>query len=152
MAEIGISEAARLVGKTRNTLYRFMKDGKLSYHSGESGARTVDVSELLRVFPYAAKAIGESYKCDTSSDTNMTESDSNVTGSDSNITPDTQGKDEVIQLLKAQLAEAAKREAWLKERIEALEKRLPLPPGQGDQAASQPEKPKGFWARLFGFR
>ena len=145
MAEIGISEAARLVGKTRNTLYRFMKDGKLSYHSVESGARTVDVSELLRVFPYAAKAIGESYKCDISSDTNVTKSDSNVT-------PDTQGKDEVIQLLKVQLAEAAKREAWLKERIEALEKRLPLPPGQGDQAAMQPEKPKGFWARLFGFR
>lgn len=144
MAEIGISEAARLVGKTRNTLYRFMKDGKLSYHSEKSGVRTVDVSELLRVFPYAAKAIGESYKCDTSSDTNVTESDSNVT-------PDTQGKDEVIQLLKAQLAESAKREAWLKERIEELEKRLPLPPGQGDQAAMQPEKPKGFWARLFGF-
>lgn len=151
MAEIGISEAARLVGKTRNTLYRFMKEGKLSYHSGESGARTVDVSELLRVFPYAAKAIGESYKCDSSSDTNVTKSDSNITESDSNVTPDTQGKDEVIQLLKAQLAEAAKREAWLKERIEALEKRMPLPPGQGDQAAIQPEKPKGFWARLFGF-
>ncbi len=144
MAEIGISEAARLVGKTRNTLYRFMKDGKLSYHSEKHGVRTVDVSELLRVFPYAAKAIGESYKCDTSSDTNVTESDSNVT-------PDTQGKDEVIQLLKAQLAESAKREAWLKERIEELEKRLPLPPGQGDQAAMRQEKPKGFLARLFGF-
>lgn len=144
MAEIGISDASRLVGKTRNTLYRFMKDGKLSYHIGESGARTIEASELLRVFPYAAKAIGERYKSDTYSDTNMTESDSNVT-------PDTQGKDELIQFLKAQLAEAAKREAWLKERLEMLEKRLPLPPSQDDQAAMQPKKPKGFLARLFGF-
>ena len=144
MAEIGISEAARIVGKTRNTLYRFMKEGKLSYHVGESGTRTVEASELLRAFPYAAKAIGERYKSDTCSDTKVTESDSKVTDG-------TQEKDEIIQLLKAQLAEAARREAWLKERIEALEKRLPLPPGQDSQIAKQPEKRKGFWARLFGW-
>ncbi len=149
MAEIGVSQAARLVGKTRNTLYRLMKEGRLSFHMGSSGTRTVDAAELLRVFPYAAKAIGECYKSDTNFDTKVTESDSRVTA-------DTQGKDELIQFLKEQLAEAATREAWLKERIEALENRLPLPPGQDAQEAEHPQSeklpgnPKGFWARLFG--
>ena len=74
-----------------------------------------------------------------------------MTENDSPVTHDTQGKDELILFLKEQLAEAATREAWLKARIEALEKRLTLPPGESDHAAEQLENPKkGFWARLFG--
>ena len=142
MAEIGISQAAKLVGKTRNTLYRLMKEGQLSFRIGSSGTRTVDTAELLRVFPYAAKNIGQSDKSDTLLDTKETGKDNEIT----NVTPD---KDELIQLLKTQLAEAATRETWLKERIEALEKRLPLPPGQEAQEEAKPEKQRGFWARLF---
>jgi len=50
MAKISISEAARLTGKSRTTLHRFIKTGELSTCSGERNAKMLDTSELLRVF------------------------------------------------------------------------------------------------------
>lgn len=50
MAKISISEAARLTGKSRTTLHRFIKTGELSTCHGARNARMVDVSELIRVF------------------------------------------------------------------------------------------------------
>ncbi|EDU8978071.1 helix-turn-helix domain-containing protein [Salmonella enterica subsp. enterica] len=49
MAKVSISEAARLTGRSRTTLHRLIKTGKLSTCYGERNARMVDVSELLRV-------------------------------------------------------------------------------------------------------
>jgi len=50
MAKVSISEAARLTGKSRTTLHRFIKTGELSTCHGERNAKMVDTSELLRVF------------------------------------------------------------------------------------------------------
>lgn len=50
MAKISISEAARLTGKSRTTLHRFIKTGELSTCSGERNAKMLDTAELLRVF------------------------------------------------------------------------------------------------------
>ena len=50
MAKLSISEAARLTGKSRTTLHRFIKTGELSTCHGARNARMVDVSELIRVF------------------------------------------------------------------------------------------------------
>lgn len=50
MAKVSISEAARLTGKSRTTLHRLIKTGKLSTCYGDRNARMVDVSELMRVF------------------------------------------------------------------------------------------------------
>ena len=50
MAQISISEAARLTGKSRTTLHRLIKTGELSTCHGARNARMVDVSELIRVF------------------------------------------------------------------------------------------------------
>ena len=50
MAKVSISEAARLIGKSRTTLHRLIKTGELSTCHGERNARMVDTSELLRVF------------------------------------------------------------------------------------------------------
>jgi len=50
MAKISISEAARLTGKSRTTLHRFIKTGELSTCPGERNAKMLDTSELLRVF------------------------------------------------------------------------------------------------------
>lgn len=50
MAQISISEAARLTGKSRTTLHRLIKTGELSTCRGARNARLVDVSELIRVF------------------------------------------------------------------------------------------------------
>ena len=56
MALVSISEAAKLSGKDKKTLYRYIKEGKLSVTNAtdatgvKSGMRQVDVSELVRVF------------------------------------------------------------------------------------------------------
>lgn len=51
MALVTISEAARLTGKARSTLHKYIKQGKLSTTTdSETGTKKVDTSELLRVF------------------------------------------------------------------------------------------------------
>lgn len=51
MALVTISEAARLTGKARSTLHKYIKQGKLSTTTdSETGTKKVDTSELIRVF------------------------------------------------------------------------------------------------------
>jgi len=50
MALVSISEAAKLVGRDRKTLYRAVAEGRLSVSQNTTGARQVDISELARVF------------------------------------------------------------------------------------------------------
>jgi hypothetical protein len=50
MSQLSISAAALLVNKDRKTLYRLIKEGKLSATTSDSGARQVETTELLRVF------------------------------------------------------------------------------------------------------
>jgi hypothetical protein len=50
MATIGVSEAARMVGRDVSTLHRMMKAGRLSYTTDSSGRRRLDPAELGRLF------------------------------------------------------------------------------------------------------
>lgn len=50
MAQLKLSEAARQVGVSRPTIYKYVQDGKLSVTKDRKGQNQVDVSELLRVF------------------------------------------------------------------------------------------------------
>lgn len=50
MALHNISEAARLVGKSRSTVHRHIKEGKLSKVLGKDGNPAVETSELRRVY------------------------------------------------------------------------------------------------------
>jgi predicted site-specific integrase-resolvase len=50
MATIGVSEAARMVGRDVSTLHRMMKSGRLSYTTDSSGRRRLDPAELARLF------------------------------------------------------------------------------------------------------
>ena len=50
MALLGISEAARLIGRDVSTLHRAMKSGRLSYTLDAAGKRQVDPAEIERVF------------------------------------------------------------------------------------------------------
>lgn len=51
MALITISEAARLTGKNRTTIYKYINSGKLSVVASVDGIKKLDTSEILRVFP-----------------------------------------------------------------------------------------------------
>lgn len=51
MSLVSVQEAARLVGKSRKTLYgTYIKTGRLSCVLAENGEKKIDTSELLRVF------------------------------------------------------------------------------------------------------
>jgi len=51
MASVSISEAARLTGKARSTLHKYIKQGRLSVTTdAATGSKTIDTSELIRVF------------------------------------------------------------------------------------------------------
>jgi hypothetical protein len=50
MAMLGLSEAARLVGRDGSTLHRAMASGRLSYTKDAAGKRQLDPAELERVF------------------------------------------------------------------------------------------------------
>lgn len=50
MSQLSISEAAKLVSRNRTTLYRLVANGKLTATVDATGSKTIDTSELLRVF------------------------------------------------------------------------------------------------------
>jgi len=50
MAIVSISEAARLTGKSRKTIQRYVADGRISMSQHVAGEKGVDISELVRVF------------------------------------------------------------------------------------------------------
>ena len=51
MARVSISEAARLIGISRGSLYKsYLNKGAISVSSDSSGKKSIDTSELLRVF------------------------------------------------------------------------------------------------------
>lgn len=53
MAKVGPQRAAELTGRSKSTVQRAMKAGKLSYEIDNVGRRVIDVSELERVFGLA---------------------------------------------------------------------------------------------------
>jgi hypothetical protein len=50
MAQVNVTEAARLVGKNRKTLYKMMDKGTVAYTQSATGMRQLETSELIRVF------------------------------------------------------------------------------------------------------
>lgn len=50
MALVSISEAARLTEKSRRTIQRYIATGKLALTLNDKSEKTIDISELIRVF------------------------------------------------------------------------------------------------------
>ena len=67
MTKLGLMKAAELTGKSASTIHRAMKAGRLSFEMNDHGERTVDTSELFRVFPpKASETTSEELRNDTS--------------------------------------------------------------------------------------
>lgn len=141
MALLNISASARATGKDRNTIKRYLKDGRLSSSKDASGNVVIDTAELVRVFG-ALKSDG------TTDAPASAPAESPENTSLHQLTIET-----LVEQLKAaqqREKEALEREKWLKgqleeekERSRALEQRM-LPPGE--EVAAK----KGFFVRLFG--
>lgn len=120
MAKVSMSEAARLAGVSRQTLYRKADAGELSVER-DGDSVSVDTSELLRVF-------GELQNPD-SSDSRKASNGGAVTGSNTPagqpVTPPIDGAKlaalevearmlrDQLRSVEQQLAEARERESWL---------------------------------------
>lgn len=51
---IGMTEAAKLTGKQRQTIHKAIKEGRISATRAESGEWRIDPAELFRVYPPAS--------------------------------------------------------------------------------------------------
>lgn len=140
MALVTITEASKLTKKNRTTLYRYIKEGKLSKTTDETGKDKLDTSELLRVF-------GSLHATDKTTLHN-TEKQHNTTQKDDVKINELQQK---IQQLEQQLLN---RDELLKakdDHIGSLKQALMLLEHQKDNATIEqvePEKPKR--KKIFG--
>lgn len=132
MGKVTITEAAKLIGISRQHLYRkYVNTGDLSVIK-EDKKTLIDMSELIRVFPDIKNVItGDSKKLH-----HVTEKTTNVTHSDSTNT-------ELIETLKQQLKEAKEREEWLRSQIDELRKQ------QNNRLEDQMPKKSRKWLGIF---
>lgn len=136
MAQVSITQAAKLVGKARSYLYTgYIKTGKITVGTDNEGKRYIDTEELIRVFGRLKGQDGEDVSFGAAEDRN---------GHRTNTSDDTfkallEEKERHIALLSNELEQSRQREQWLKEQWEAATKLLP---GNSEK--------KGFWARLLG--
>lgn len=69
MALVSIAEAAKLVGKSKRTIYNDLHKGKLSASQDCTDGKTIDTSELVRVYGaisaqlHSAKTVQSSQLC-----------------------------------------------------------------------------------------
>lgn len=128
MARLSISEGARRVGMSRQTLHKHITAGKLSVIR-EGDSVEVDEAELFRVYGNAFTPV----------DVKATVADLH------HVTPDFTAE---IDSLRQELTAARQREIWLQQHVDRLassleqaQKLLAAP------AAESPAVEKGFWTK-----
>lgn len=131
MALVNMSEAARMAGVTRTTLYKRLKKGELSAsRTDDNTGYIIDTSELLRMFPSA--------KVPVYTQTPVKQA----------VTP-TELEHE-IKLLTMQLEMKDRLIESYLSHISDLQTRLAHNPAPPASPISDPQPPrKGFWSRLF---
>lgn len=126
-----LGDAAKAVGKSKTTLHRAIKSGKISAAKTDDGSYSIDPSELHRVFPPATPATPE-----IPSQRNDTEQDSNTL--------------ETLRIqLEIQEKERERERALLQETIADLREDRDKWRQQAT-ALIEDHRPKGFFRRLFG--
>jgi hypothetical protein len=126
MALVSISEAARLVRKSRSTLYKtYIETGKLSVgQDSATGRPVVDTSELMRVFGvlYTTHATGHATDTKTHNATH---------DATPNATPPrdmaidllrqlVKSKEDQLAQAKEQLRAAQEREEWMRKQVDEM--------------------------------
>lgn len=125
MAKVSVAEAAKLTGKSVKTIYRHIDTGKLSSSQDDNGSKSIDISELQRVYDNV-KVFNE----------NVT--NSQMSGSENQI--DTQMRQLLQQeneMLKKLLDEKENHISSLKQAMLLLEHK-------------KEERPASWFARIFG--
>ncbi len=146
--EISISEAAKMVKVSRNTIYEKFKSGELSRcHSGK-----VDTSEILRVFGNSAgRHTRQEQKTFVQSVQSVQPED---TKTEQLYQAQIKILEEALRQAQERIDEAKDREQWHKQKIDTLldtvklleAPRQPAPPTQ----PTQKERLNGFIERVLG--
>ncbi len=110
MSKLTITEAARVVGVSRMTLYKHIKSGRLSVGKDQFGKPSIDASELVRVFGDLKGGVGHG----------LADVDSQNTA----LHAELKACREVLSMVRQELDRALEREAWLQARIESAEQKL----------------------------
>jgi len=139
MAQVSISEAARLTGKSRRTIQRYVATGKLSLSHNDVTEKNIDISELIRVF-------GEIKKEEvTSSDTpEMVTMSHHVTSIDDRKNLENELLKKEIEFLKQRLEDKDAHIDSLKNAMLLIESKLPTTP---EPAPVPTKKPWQFWKK-----
>ncbi|MBU2788733.1 hypothetical protein HFQ13_11075 [Acidithiobacillus sp. VAN18-1] len=118
MAKVTITEAARLAGISRITMYRkYIRTGVISVERDRDGNPQIDISELVRVF-------GEIHQ-DTQSNSSDTQKEQYDTVlNDPVCRAELAACKALLASKEDELRRSLEREAWLQARIEASEQRL----------------------------
>lgn len=127
MANVSISEAARLANVSRPTLYKMLNSGKLTFTSiikAGKPVKVIDTSELIRVF---GALDGLSEAC-----TSTVKSDSVATGVNSDKLQDLQHQIALLQLENNSLKEAV---SSRDEHISSLRQAMQLLEHKNEQSA-----------------
>lgn len=142
MAVHTVTEAAKLAGVTRRTIYRYIKQGKLSTVVTGSESTQIDTSELLRVFGSLSQQ--EAPKVSTGSLVEEPEYVTRLMAEMSQIRDLVQGQQ---QLLLEDKIETQK----LREQVTGLQNERDSVAQELDKvkAELEAERGKGFWKRLF---
>ena len=138
MAILTITEAAKLFGKSRTTLYKYNKSGVLSFVSGSDGKPAVDMAEMLRVFGSVHDTIVHN------------------TGNEHFNTPTLNAEhglleekiaalQEVVRRQDELLRKADDREKWLQERLERSQQQIQALIHQPSEQQPPSAKRKRWW-------
>lgn len=164
MAELTLRQAAQQVGVSRQTVYRMVKEGKLSATVRGDGQKVVDTAELLRVFGRlthatvaTVTATGGVLPRETGGATGQEGPKPGLqamTAAERRIEYEAADRAALKAELDAARAAQERAEAALQEAREREAKLLDLLAGQTrlleHKAVAEAPPPRGFWRRVFG--
>lgn len=142
MALVSISEAARLTGKARSTLHKYINQGKLSTTTDKNtGSKSIETSELIRVFGEISNSM-----------TTCSDSVTHVSKQQQETSNDTQLLQTKLQLLEQENAHLKAEKELLSKNLDdirqamlLIESKLPTTPEPVAPASTK--KPWQFWKK-----
>ncbi|MBU2739766.1 hypothetical protein [Acidithiobacillus concretivorus] len=134
MAKVNISEAASLSKVARSTLYAYIRSGKISAEKDHLGRPQIDTAELLRVFGTI-----QNNEEDNRNNTGINQEITTIQNENAALRAENEALREMLRMREEQLREHQEQEAWLRQRLDALEAKLL--PGSGNRP---------WWAKIFG--
>ncbi|MCK2309236.1 DNA-binding protein [Providencia rettgeri] len=142
MAQVSISEAARLTGKARSTLHKYIKQGKLSTTTDQNtGNKSIETSELIRVFG----KISNSSTTDSDSVTHVSKLQQETPNTTQSLQIKLQLLEQENAHLKAEKELLSKNLDDIRQAMLLIESKLPATP---DPVAPAPtKKPWQFWKK-----